>query len=625
MTAGGQDIAIGLFGDGDGSFDPGDNLLFYGQSVKGNRYTRTNVYQLSYGGTPGPRMAFRDGHFTGTGSTPTSFQTTLHLEKDLRYTATYRPGVNEAWYWKVQSEGDPNSDPSDYTVTVPHPDPNSYTIDVRARVLGLSNGDHPMALSLNSMPIGTDSFSGQVLHVQNASTTSSTLAAGSNTFTIDITYNGTPAPNLIAGDWFEIDYRRTYDVDNDYVEFEGQVFGNQHFQIPGFSTPYIWLMDITDPLAPVLLMSEPAVQAGMTWTLPFEDIIASTHRYAASSIFVLKKPATTVLDVPSNLKSPANGADYIIITDRSLMASMEPLRLLRQGQGMRAVTVATDDIYDEFNFGRLDPHAIKSFLSYAYANWAAPAPTYVLLAGDGHIDYRDDFGSGTPEIVPPLLSIFPGFGEAPSDNDYVAVAGGDVYPEMYIGRLPIRSPADASTVVTNIINYDTNPPAATLNQQALFVADNNDVIFQAILNNLQAFIPATLTPVDAYLPGGDPNNPPSQTQINRRRTWSSMRSTTARCSASTWGMATSICGPKRRSFSTTRTHPRPSARLDANRADGQWIPVVPDLDELHQRLLRRLDRGRTGTRRLHAGRGVDASTEPGRRSGMGAISTRTAP
>jgi len=138
----------------------------------------------------------------------------------------------------------------------------------------------------------------------------------------------------------------------------------------------------------------------------------------------------------------------------------------------------------------------------------------VLLAGDGHVDYRDDFGSGTPELVPPLLAIFAGFGEAPSDNDFVAVAGGDVYPEMYIGRLPIRSVADANTIVTNIINYDTSPPAATLNQRALYVADNNDVIFQAILNNLQAYTPTTLTPVDAYLPGGEPNNPPTQLQID---------------------------------------------------------------------------------------------------------------
>jgi len=513
MTAGGQDVAIGLCCDADGSFSGTDHLAFYGQGIKGDRYTRTNVYQLSYGGTPGPQIMWRDGHFTSSGQTPTSFATTAHAEMDKLYTQIIRPGVNEAWYWALQLQGDPNSDTRNYAVTIPHPDPAPHTIGIRAHMLGTTNGLHTPRLSLNNTQVDDGSFSGQILYTQSTSDTSTLLLSGANTLKLDLLPNGNPT-DRIAADWFEIDYRRTYAVDNDALEFEGQEMGNQHFEISNFSISNIWLMDITDPLSPQFMMPEGITQVGMTWTLSFEDILSSNHRYAAASVLALKKPVSIVPDVASNLMSSSNGADYIIITDRSLLAAMEPLRLLRQSQGLRAVTVATDDIYDEFNFGRFDPHAIKSFLTYAYNNWVAPAPTYVVLAGDGHIDYRDDFGSGTPQIVPPLLAGFATVGEAPSDNNLVAVSGNDVFPEMFVGRLPIRSVADANTIVTNIINYETSPPTATLNQHSLFVADNNDVIFQAIENNLQAFLPTTMVPVDAYLPGGDPNNPPNQTEIN---------------------------------------------------------------------------------------------------------------
>jgi len=513
MTAGGQDVAIGLFDGGDNLFDGADHFLFYGQGIKGDRYTRTNVYQLSYGSTAGPRMISRDGSFSGQGSTPTSFATTVHAETDRLYTQIIRPGVNEAWYWQLQLEGDPNSDPRNYAITVPHPDPAPHTINIRAHMLGIGNGLHAPRLSLNGTQVDDGSFSGQILYTQAASDTSALLLTGANTINLDLLPNGNPS-DRIAVDWFEIDYLRTYAADNDALEFEGQQVGKQRFEISNFSIPFMWLLDITNPLAPQFMTSEPVVQVGMTYTLPFEDHLTSTHRYVAASALALKKPASIVLDDPSNLMSSSNGADYIIITDRSLLTAMEPLRLLRQSQGLRAVTVATDDIYDEFNFGRFDPNAIRSFLAYAYANWTAPAPAYVVLAGDGHVDYRDDFGSGTPQVVPPLLAAFATVGEAPSDNNLVAVSGNDVFPEMFVGRLPIRSVADANTIVTNIINYETSPPTATLNQHSLFVADNNDVIFQAIQNNLQAFLPTTMVPIDAYLPGGDPNNPPTQPQVN---------------------------------------------------------------------------------------------------------------
>ena len=53
---------------------------------------------------------------------------------------------------------------------------------------------------------------------------------------------------------------------------------------------------------------------------------------------------------------------------------LDDLAALRQSQGLRVKVVDVQDIYDEFSYGMVTPQAIKDFLTYAYENWAAPAP-----------------------------------------------------------------------------------------------------------------------------------------------------------------------------------------------------------------------------------------------------------
>lgn len=514
LTNGGVSIPIGLLGESDGVFDPSDWLLFYGRGITGNRFTRTNIYRLAYGGTAGPAINWKSGLFTGPPDlTPTSFQTTLHAEQDRLYTAVVRPGVNEAWFWDLQTEGDPNSDARDYGINVPGVSPVAHSVTVRARMLGLTNNGHTPRLKLNGTQIAENTFVNQILFTQtSAPVSSSLLTSGSNTIQLELINNGNFS-DRIASDYFEIDYRRTYAAVSDRLICEGQGTGKAHITVSNLSSNFVWVIDVTNPNVPRWVDPQAVTPTGGTFSVSFEDILTSNRRYGVFTDSAVFQPAAVVQDFPSNLKGAGNGADWILITDRSLITALEPLRAHRAAQGLRAVTVAVDDIYDEFNFGIANPDTIKSFLTHAYLNWNAPAPTYVVLGGDGHVDYRDDFGSGSPQIVPPKLLPFSGFGEAPSDNYFVAVAGGDVFPEMFVGRLPIRSAADATTIVNNIITYETAPPFGTLNQRSLFVADNNDPIFAAILDNLSLSLPPTMSAVKAYLPGGDPNNPPSQAQV----------------------------------------------------------------------------------------------------------------
>jgi hypothetical protein len=74
------------------------------------------------------------------------------------------------------------------------------------------------------------------------------------------------------------------------------------------------------------------------------------------------------------------------------MEALEPLRQLRESQGLRVALIDIEDLYDEFSFGNKSPRAIKDFLASAKARWSR-APRFVLLVGDASFDPRNYLGS----------------------------------------------------------------------------------------------------------------------------------------------------------------------------------------------------------------------------------------
>jgi hypothetical protein len=131
------------------------------------------------------------------------------------------------------------------------------------------------------------------------------------------------------------------------------------------------------------------------------------------------------------------------------------------------------DVYDEFNHGIFHPQAIRDFLTHAYQN--SPAPSYVLLVGDGNYDFKDHLGRGEPNYIPPYL-IYADIwmGETGTDNRYVCVSGDDELPDMHIGRLPAQTATQASTMVNKTLDYETSLPAGDWRKGVFFLADDPD-------------------------------------------------------------------------------------------------------------------------------------------------------
>src|SRR5207249_1669844 len=93
----------------------------------------------------------------------------------------------------------------------------------------------------------------------------------------------------------------------------------------------------------------------------------------------------------------------------------------------------------------------KSFLQWTTQHWL-PAPRYVLLVGDASYDPRNYLGKGNADFIPTNYVVTT-YTESPSD-DSLADFDGDSVPEMAVGRLPVRTAAEAATVVGKIVGYE---------------------------------------------------------------------------------------------------------------------------------------------------------------------------
>ncbi|MBC8254948.1 MAG: hypothetical protein H8E35_13115, partial [Ardenticatenia bacterium] len=474
----GDEVAIRVTGEEDGSFDPSDAIEFYGQAAS-TPYTDTNVYWLTTDGAAGLRMAEVDG--LGSGDVPASFLDTLHLEQDRLY-RSHLPMLEGAdhWYWHYlpdANDADGNGDAysAPYPFTLRNISGEALTATLCVHLMGFSYGEHYTRVYVNGHLVEDAHWSGRAEQVSDISFPQAYLREGDNVITVEVPNDLRGETDYVFVNEFGLDYYRAYIAEDDALTFSGEGPGTWQYEVASFTSSAIEAFDITDPVNVSRIINATIVPGDGSYTLKFRDTIASRRRYLALISEQVKGPVGIVADNPSDLKAAANGADYLIITHGNFYQDVLPLASYRAAQGLRARVIDVQDIYDEFSYGLFDPHAIRDFLAYAYTNWQPPAPSYVLLVGDGTFDFKDNLGTGEGNYIPPYLALVdPWLGETASDNRYVTISGDDILPDMFIGRLSANTAADTRAMVDKILRYEESPPKGPWNRQVLFVADNAD-------------------------------------------------------------------------------------------------------------------------------------------------------
>lgn len=228
--------------------------------------------------------------------------------------------------------------------------------------------------------------------------------------------------------------------------------------------------------------------------------VPDTHdaKYIAVSSAGVRKPVRVETVPVSELLSPSNGADYVIITHpvfRGPSGRLAQWRSTSRGGGYRTKVVDVTEIYDSFGKGMVDPKAIKRFLTYAYQYWEPPALSHVVIMGDGTFDFLGVDKELYPEppedlgYIPPHYIWTSSFGRTSADHWYATVSGLDELTDFYIGRLTAETLNEAAEIVDKIISYEDKRPNGSWRRQIISVADdevNNsgDFIFKKSLNEI---------------------------------------------------------------------------------------------------------------------------------------------
>lgn len=532
IKTGGNEVPIYVEGYQDGTFDPEDYIEFYGTKMN-SIYTNNNVYWLAWATKENPNvkswmMAVKDGSpVTSNLKVPTSFMTTDHFEMDRDYDPLKKVNSEtvDHFFWKPFRGQDPkNNQTEPIAIDLPYrasnlANPATIRICFQGITYAKGASNHIMKIYLNSELLDTARWEGPNEYIietkirQDAVYRSNwiVIECGDNNGTQD---DSDPKWDAYLN-WIEVDYWREFATNTDSLEFSTEtvpsVTRNAVFSVSNFSRNEIEFFQIDQTGAIAKIINPKIEKVGVKYTASFEDSVTQPTRYIAVSSSSIMKPISIVKDESSTLHNPANNIDYIIITHKNFISSAERLANFRQQQGLAVLIVDIDDIYDEFSYGIFDPRAIKRFLRYAYFNWAK-MPTYVLLIGDAHWDYKyvyDEYYKKYetyPRIyVPTYHAPSSPYGETAMDDRFVEISGDDVIPDMLIGRMPVDSLDEADSIVDKTIEYETKPKYGLWQSRIMLVADDElsksgDEIFEDSRKTIaESFIPVGYEVLDVYL------------------------------------------------------------------------------------------------------------------------------
>lgn len=475
LTCRGKNVPYHVSGDGDQLLEDGESILFYGVGGD-NIFTAHNAYWLAQE-NEAATMQSRSGPPPDAGSV-------THLPRHVRFEQNFvmyeaqPPGTGEDhWFWaKITAPGKAEADIELLNLV----DSSGFTCELRVGLQG-ATGSHITQVSLNGITLLEERWEGLVPKVLQAAFSQDILHEGTNRLTIE-ELSGDEKPDIVYLDWVDVRY------DARLILEEGQLTISVSANTPGiivsgFHEPNVLVFDVTDPESPEFIEGFVIAPAEEAYQLHLGTMSDSVRRYVVLPSGSAKRADSIRQRSDSNWSGEENRADWIVIAHAEFVDAATMLARHRQSQGLKTAVVGVQDVYDEFNYGVTSPEAIRKLAKSAYENWQAPAPKYLLLFGDGHGDYMDWFGTHQANFVLPHYSWVPPLGWAPDDDWFGCVKGDDGFPEIFVGRIPVRSAGEAEEAVQKITGYDRVAVPQEWQKRVAFCASAGSV-FQSICRSI---------------------------------------------------------------------------------------------------------------------------------------------
>jgi hypothetical protein len=180
------------------------------------------------------------------------------------------------------------------------------------------------------------------------------------------------------------------------------------------------------------------------------DVVNPAHRYL--------QPALSGADSESS-----SYPEYLVVTSPGLRSAFLPLVTWKIKKGIEASVVSVDSILSAHS-GRDDAEKLRSFLIEAYQS----GTSWVLLGGDEDVvPVRYAYPSNTsttPSVTDQqICDLYFSDVDGEWDLDGDGIWGEpnqdspDIYPDLFVGRVPCDNNAEANAFVEKLLNYEKNP------------------------------------------------------------------------------------------------------------------------------------------------------------------------
>ena len=197
-----------------------------------------------------------------------------------------------------------------------------------------------------------------------------------------------------------------------------------------------------------------------------EQTVINPHDLVVSSPLMpqTSEPLTSTVETTAGAD-----CDYLIITSSALNEEFQPLANEKISMGLAAQIVTTESIAINYSGSDMQEQIKNCIIDYA----ANHGTVWVLLGGDDTVvPDRNCYGLVNPgpkqteDNTIPTDLYYAGLDDLnwDDDNDDVkceVIGDGDsvdLYPDVFIGRAPVRTVSDANAFVAKTMAYTSNPP-----------------------------------------------------------------------------------------------------------------------------------------------------------------------
>ncbi len=470
----GEEVAILVEGESDGSFDVTDRLLFLGkendgvldsslylQGMQPHQYyslmNDTTAYFLTWDATQGKRMSLSDLNSTGNAETAHGVEK-LNVfydrysfgEEHLAYVFYSEFDRGEGWFSQVRTTGGSLS----YTFT----DLNEVqgdSIELEVMLVGANRYEHNCQLQIGSSTIQIESFESYNSHVQSIKVASSEIVSGS--LIIQLNVIGTENADAVSIAYYKLNYESTADVTvaTEY-NFKTSGIGVLDAKLGGASDGY--LFDCTDEQNLVQITLNPN---GADLDYVYD---ANRKMIYSSETSLLIPVLATVVSFNDDLSSDA---EFLLISHTKFMSGCAEYKTYREsieGGGMNVLLADVNRLYNQYGYGEKSPLAIRNLVHYLYQQGSA---RYLFLVGTGraisyqngskpynrHLEFNNTY-YGSQNYVPTL-------GNPGSDILYSTGLMSNVYePALATGRMSIWEDAQMKIYLDKVKEHESQTDVA---------------------------------------------------------------------------------------------------------------------------------------------------------------------